>query len=324
MKAIQLDAPGSPDALQIRELPLPEPPDGWVRIRIEAFGLNRSELHLRQGVATNATFPRVPGIECAGTIDDPGGTSFARGRKVVTMMGGMGRTFDGGYAQFTVVPASQVIPIDTDLPWEIVGALPEMLQTAYGSLTTGLDLGANQTLLIRGGTTSVGLAAAALGRRIGATIIATTRRAERLAELAARGIDHPLLDNGSIAAAVRELVPDGVDAALELVGTTTLHDSLRATKVHGTVCFTGMVSDEWIVRDFYPIGFIPNGVRLTAYGGESADLPPQVLQDFLDDIAAARLSLTIHRVFELEEIAAAHAMMETNAAVGKLVVRVRH
>jgi NADPH:quinone reductase-like Zn-dependent oxidoreductase len=240
------------------------------------------------------------------------------------MMGGMGRAFDGGYAQFTIVPASQVIPIDTGLPWEVVGAVPEMLQTAYGSLTTGLDLRANQTLLVRGGTTSVGLAAAALARRIGAKVLATTRRAERLTELAARGVDHPLLDDGSVADAVRELVPDGVDAVLELVGTTTLPDSLRATKVHGTVCFTGMVGDEWIVPDFYPIGYIPNGVRLTAYGGESADLPRQVLQEFLDDIAAGRLSLAIGRVFELEEIAVAHAMMETNAALGKMVVRVRH
>jgi NADPH:quinone reductase-like Zn-dependent oxidoreductase len=135
---------------------------------------------------------------------------------------------------------------------------------------------------------------------------------------------HLFRHGGSVAAAVRELVPDGVDAVLELVGTITLPDSLRAARVHGTVCFTGMVSDEWIVHDFYPIGYIPNGVRLTAYGGESADLPRKVLQEFLDDIAADRLPVTIHRVFELDEIAVAHAMMETNAAVGKLVMRVRH
>ncbi|HVG24896.1 MAG TPA: zinc-binding dehydrogenase [Thermoanaerobaculia bacterium] len=312
MKAVQLDAPGPPEALHVRELPLPEPPPGWVRIRVEAFGINRSELHLRQGHATNATFPRVPGIECAGTVD---------GQKVVTMMGGMGRAFDGGYAQYTVVPAEQVLPIETELPWEIVGALPEMLQTAYGSLTTGLGLRAGQTLLIRGGTSSVGLAAAALARRMGATVLATTRKRERFANLAASGVDHPLLDDGDVASAVRELFPGGVDAVLELVGTNTLPDSLRAAKVHGTVCFTGMVSNEWIVREFYPIGYIPNGVRLTAYGGEANDLPQRVLQELLDDITAGRFSIPIHRVFAMEEIADAHAIMEAGGAVGKMVVR---
>jgi NADPH2:quinone reductase len=322
MKAIQLDGAGPPEALQIRELATPEPAEGWVRIRVRAFGLNRSELHLRLGFATNATFPRVPGIECAGTIDDPGISGFVRGQKVVAMMGGMGREFDGGYAEFVVVPAAQVIAIETELPWETVGAIPEMLQTAYGSLTRGLDLQPGQTLLIRGGTSSVGLAAAALARQMGAKVIATTRQEARLAALAERGVDHPLLDDGAIAAAVRELAPDGVDAALELVGTNTLRDTLRATRVHGTVCFTGMVSNEWTIRDFYPIEVIPNGVRLTAYGGEAADLPPEVLQRFLDDVAARRVTVPIHRVFAMDEIVEAHRLMETNAALGKLVVRI--
>jgi len=324
MKAIQLDGPGPPEALQIRDVPMPVPAEGWVRIRVEAFGLNRSELHLRQGFATNATFPRVPGIECAGTIDDPGTTRFAVGQKVVAMMGGMGRTFDGGYAQFVTVPASQVIPIDTDLPWETVGAVPEMLQTAYGSLTTGLDLKPGQTLLIRGGTSSVGLAAATVARQIGARVIATTRQRERLDMLARHGVDHPLLDDGAIAHAVHELVPGGVDAALELVGTNTLRDSLRATRVHGTVCFTGMVSNEWTIRDFYPIEYIPAGVRLTAYGGEASDLPREVLQRYLVDVAAGRVTVPIHRVFAMEQIVEAHRTMEKNAAVGKMVVQVKH
>jgi NADPH:quinone reductase len=124
MKAVQLDAPGPSQALHLRDLPMPQPGAGWVRIRVEAFGLNRSELHLRLGLAEGVTFPRVPGIECAGVVDAAPGTSFRPGQKVVAMMGGMGRVFDGGYAQYTVVPASQVIPIRTDLPWEVVGAVP--------------------------------------------------------------------------------------------------------------------------------------------------------------------------------------------------------
>lgn len=134
-----------------------------------------------------------------------------------------------------------------------------------------------------------------------------------------------MIDDGHVAAAVRRIAPDGVDAALELVGTPTLPDTLRAVRVHGTVCFSGMLSNEWLVKDFYPIAYIPAGVRLTAYGGDAADLPPEAFQRQLDAIAAGRLRIAVHQVYDgLEQVRAAHAAMEANAAVGKLVVRVRH
>ncbi|HEX7735527.1 MAG TPA: zinc-binding dehydrogenase, partial [Ktedonobacteraceae bacterium] len=240
------------------------------------------------------------------------------------MMGGMGRTFDGGYAEYTVVPRTQVIPFHSDLPWELLGAIPETLQTAYGSLTTGLDLRTGQTLLIRGGTSALGLVVAALAKDLGATVLSTTRRADRAQALKDFGVDHVLVDNGQIAPAVRHILPDGVDAALELVGTPTLPDTLAATRIHGTVCFTGMLSNQWTVPNFYPIAYLPKGVRLTAYGGESADLPAAVLQGYLDKIAAGTLMFAPGRVYEfgLDEIRQAHADMEHNRVVGKLVVHV--
>ena len=325
MRAVVLDAPGPPEALQIRELPIPEPRPGWVLVEVKAFGLNRSELHTRLGLAQGVTFPRVPGIEATGEVVAAPGGEFAPGQRVAAMMGGMGRTFDGGYAEYTCVPASQVIPFHSDLPWEVVGALPEMLQTAYGSLTTGLDLQPDQSLLIRGGTSSVGMAAAALAKDLGATVLATTRCPERAADLARHGVDHPIVDTGQIADAVREILPDGADAALELVGTPTLPDTLRSVRVHGTVCFTGMLSNWWIVKDFYPIDYLPTGVRLTAYGGEASDLPVEVFQRLLDAVADGGLTVPVYKVYEgLEQVRQAHADMESNAATGKLVVRVHH
>jgi NADPH:quinone reductase len=321
MRAVVLTAPGPVENLELRDLPVPEPRPGWVRIAVRAFGVNRSELHLRLGLAEgNVRFPVVPGIEAVGVVDaDPDGV-LAPGTQAAALMGGMGRAFDGGYAEYTVVPRSQVVPFASPLPWSVLGAVPETLQTAYGSLTVGLDLRPGQTLLVRGGTSALGYATAALARDLGATVLATTRQPARLETLAAHGVHHPILDDGDVAAQVRRILPDGVDAALELVGTPTLPDTLAATRVQGTVCFAGMLSDEWVVRDFYPIGYLPTGVRLTAYSGDASNLPAPVLQRYLDAIAAGTLSLGPTQVYPIERVRDAHRDVETNAVSGKPVV----
>src|SRR5438105_534043 len=322
MKAVVLSEPGPVENLEVKDLPIPEPRQGWVRIAVKAFGLNRSELHTRLGLAEGVTFPRVLGIEAVGLVDAAPGTDLEPGQQVAAMMGGMGRTFNGGYAEYTVVPHSQVIPFHSELPWQTLGAIPETLQTAYGSLTTGLDLQAGQTLLIRGGTSALGLATATLAKDLGATVLSTTRQPDRVEALKAHGVDYPILDTGQVAAEVRRIFPAGVDAALELVGTPTLPDTLASTRVHGVVCFTGMLSNQWLVRDFYPIAYLPKGVRLTAYGGDSADLPGDVLQTHLDKIASGQISLGPTNVYRFDDIRKAHADMEHNRGVGKLVVRI--
>ena len=322
MRAVVVTRPGGLDALEVKDVPVPERKPGWVRISVKAFGVNESEVSTRKGESDpEVTYPRVPGIEAVGVVDEADAASGLRpGQQVATMMGGMGRTFDGSYAQYVTVPAAQVVPFETALPWDVVGALPEMFQTAHGSLTTGLDLRAGQTLLIRGGTSTVGLSAATMAKDIGATVISTTRHADRRDELRAIGVDHPVVDDETIVQQVRGLAPNGVDAALELVGCTVLPDTLGCVRLHGTVCFTGALAGGWTIREFTPF-MIPSGVRLTSYAGDAADLPAHVFQQQLHAIADGRLKPPIAKTYRsLDRVRDAHADVEAATTPGKHVV----
>jgi NADPH2:quinone reductase len=320
MRAVVIDQPGSADVLNIREIPVPQVAQGQVLIRVKAFGLNRSELHFRSGVASSGSFPRVPGIEATGVVEAAPCGEFTPGTQVMTMMGGMGRSFDGGYAEFVAVPANQVVPFTSDLPWEQLGAVPEMLQTAYGSLHVGVRAQPGESLLIRGGTSSIGLAVAVLAKRLGLTVYSTTRRESARELLESVGVDHILIDDGDIAAQIRTLSPGGVDGAVELVGVNVMRDTLRAVRSGGTVCFTGMLSDQWTIPEFYPMDWLPNGVRLTAYSGEASDLPATELQGFLDAVSAGDAIVPLGRVYSMNDIAQAHRDMEEGNIGGKAVV----
>ena len=320
MKAVVIHEPGPPEVLKIEKQPVPVPNDGWVLIEVKAFGINRSELFTRLGHSPTVKFPRILGIEAVGVVAEAPGSDYEAGQTVATAMGGMGRQFDGSYAEFTCVPANQVLPLDTTLDWSILGALPEMIQTAWGSLHRSLQLKPGHTLLIRGGTTSVGLAAAILAKKYGATVIATTRKPEREQFLKDNGADHVYIDTGSIAEDVRREFPAGVDRVLELVGTTTLLDSLKTAGHHGIVCMTGMVGNKWQLDNFDPMDAIPTSVKLTTYAGESEDFINTPLQSFINELQLGNTQIKVGNVFKLDQIVEAHRCMEENRANGKIVV----
>lgn len=320
MTAAVIYESGGPEVLKLERRPIPEPTDGEVLIRVRAFGLNRSELFTRQGHSPNVRFPRILGIEAVGEVAAAPGGEFDEGDIVATAMGGMGRQLDGGYAEFTMVPAHHVQKIETTLGWRVLGAVPEMLQTAWGALFKSLQLDRDDTLLIRGGTTSVGLAAAAIAKRHGATVASTTRNPMREKMLRDNGADHVFIDSGKIASDVRTVFPCGITKVLELVGATTLKDSLKATRAGGIVSMTGMVGNSWSFDDFSPMDVIPTAVSLTTYSGGVEDFMRTPLQDLIQDIELGALRPKIGKAFSLDEIVEAHRSMESNSAGGKIVV----
>ncbi len=324
MRAIVVEQAGSPEVLQIRELPRPEPRHGQVLIRVKAFGLNRSEIYTRQGHSPSVKFPRVLGIECVGVVEAAPGTSLQVGQTVAAVMGEMGRAYDGGYAEYTLVPASQVLPLQTSLPWETLAAIPETYLTTWGSLFEAMDLQAGQSLLVRGGTSSVGMAAIMLAKHHGAIVLATTRNEAKKAALYEIGADDVIIDTGTIADEVKRRVPGGVNGVLEMVGTVTMLDSLQSVAPKGIVCMTGLLGNSWVLPEFEPMVAIPSTVRLTHYGSGTINTAThtKVLQDIVENVEAGRYKVSIDRVFHFDEIVAAHRYMEENRAKGKLVVLV--
>ncbi|HAA18664.1 MAG TPA: NADPH:quinone reductase [Cytophagales bacterium] len=320
MKAAVATTAGDPSVIQIKEVPKPTAKEGWLLIQVRAFGLNRAELFTRRGDSPGVEWPRILGIELVGVVEeDPSGT-YGAGQQVAAIMGGMGRFFDGGYAEYALVPQEIVFPFQSELPWETLGAIPEMFQTVSGSLHQALDIAAGETLLIRGGTSSIGMLSCQLAKSMGLSVISTTRNPDKTQALLDNGADHVVIDRGSVAEQVRNLYPEGVNKVLELIGTRTLKDSLKCIAIKGTVCMTGILGNEWTMKDFTPMGDIPSMGRLTVYMGDIENLSKELLQGFIDEVATGKITLNIDRVWSLDQVPEAHQYMEDNKGKGKLVV----
>ena len=323
MRAIVITEPGGPEVLQVQEVADPVPGDQEILIAVKAFGVNHAETHMRKGEWPEAT--RISGIEAVGTVvKDPSGT-LAEETKVLAIMGGLGRTRNGSYAEYTAAPAANVAVIETSLDWTELAAIPESYATAWLALHGNLELRAGQSLLVRGATSALGQAAVNIASDLGARVIATTRREDRAGLLRSLGAEGVVIETGAIAGEVRRLVPDGVDRVLDLVGNSVLRDSLQAVRAKGRVCQAGFLGGLGPVADFLPAFDMPSGVQFSFFGSfevGTAAYPISAIP-FRDIVAKAEAGVYQAkpvRVFAFEEIADAHRVMEAGEAAGKLVV----
>lgn len=322
MQAIRLTGPCSTKELVPTTVEKPTIKPGYVLIKVKAFGVNESEITSRKGgSSSDFSYPRILGIEGAGEVAEVGGDSpFHVGQKVVTMMGGLRRGIDGSYAEYTLVREDSVIPVNVDAPWDLIGSLPEMLQTAYGSLTEGLAIQAGDILFIRGGSSAVGLMGIIVGRLLDARVIATTRQEQKLAPLKDYGAECAVLDDDELPEKMAAIAPCGVDKVLELVGCSTLFQDLGFMRQGGYACFTGALGGQWTVPDFSPFS-IPKGCYLTSYEGAANDLPASFFNFVLGKAAAGDIKIPIAQVYHgLSEVGKAQGNIESGKFIGKHVV----
>src|SRR6266481_3913206 len=322
MRAILRTGFGGPDVLVIREIPKPEPKDGHAVIQVKAFGINHAEMHMRRGEWAEAA--PVSGIECVGVVKSCPGGEFAAGTKVAALMGGLGRTINGSYAEYTRAPVSNVAAIESDLSWADLAAIPETYATAWTCLFRNLEIAPGQTLVIRGARSSFGQAAVNMAVNAGARIIATTRNGERFGLLEKLGVERVEVEGPELSKRIAET--KRLDAVLDLVGNSTILDSLAMLRRGGRACLAGWLGGLAPIADFNPLLQMASGVYLTFFGSfvfgtpgfPLSDVP---LQSIAEKVAVGRYKAKPSRVFRFEDIREAHRVMEANEAKGKLVVR---
>ncbi len=315
MKVVKIYQAGGPEQLIYQDVPMPDVKDGWSLVKIKGFGINHSEIFTREGKSPSVQFPRILGIECVGEVAQSSTPALAVGQKVVSIMGEMGRAFDGSYAEYVLLPNEQIYPVHTDLDWTTLVAIPETYYNAFGSLQQ-LRIAPQDRVLVRGAGSGVGIAFAQLLKAQFPHVVlhGSTRNSVKAARLQAVGFDEVITEaDGKLQTDQR------YDKILELVGPATLRDSFSHINEHGIVCNTGQLGNIWYVNDFDPIIELKNNSYLTAfYSGNVSQA--NKLDVMFDYIRQFNVKILIERVFALEQVPEAHRFLQSADGFGKVVV----
>ena len=314
MKAVKIYQAGGPEQLIYQDAPTPDIKEGWSLLKIKGFGINHSEIFTREGKSPSVQFPRILGIECVGEVAQSSTPALAVGQKVVSIMGEMGRAFDGSYAEYVLLPNEQIYPVHTDLDWTTLAAIPETYYTAFGSLQQ-LRIAPQDRVLVRGAGSGVGVAFAQLLKAQFPHVVlhGSTRNPAKATRLQAVGFDEVITEaDGKIQ------TDQSYDKILELVGPATLRDSFSHINEHGIVCNTGQLGNIWYVNDFDPIIELKNNSYLTAF--YSGNVSQAKLDAMFDYIRQFNVKIFIERVFALEQVPEAHRFLQSADRFGKVVV----
>jgi NADPH:quinone reductase-like Zn-dependent oxidoreductase len=325
MKAVIAKQPGGPEVLQLVDIDQPKTQQGEVKIRVKAFGLNKAESYYRSGHYGKFVPDQALGIEAVGEIVEDTSGTFNIGQKVATAMGGMMFARHGGYAEFITVNANNVVAINSNLAYDQLAALPEAYLTIWGALDKNLRVSKGETLLVRGATSSIGLTAITYAKMRRLTVIATTRNTNSIDKLKSIGADHIVIDDGVIQEKVKEIVPAGVDNALEVVGVATIKDTLKCVRPWGQVVVVGLLSGPPVLESFNLMGDLPGTVKLSFFSSGLLGTPALPLKEsplnlIAEQVESGKIPSTIAKIFQIEDIQEAHRLLDRGTANGKIVV----
>lgn len=326
MRAIVIREPGGPEVLAIKDLPDPEIPFGYVRVRVAFAGVNRADLLQRAGFypAPPGVPADIPGLEYAGSIDavGPGASRFALGERVFGLVAG------GAYAEKLVVHEREVVHVPGALSDEEAAAVPEAYVTAYDALVTQGRLAPGERVLIHAAGSGVGTAAIQIAKALGCFVIGTSRTADKLERCKSLGLDAGIVPKGaSFADEVSRVTGGaGADVVLDLVGGAYVAEDVLAAAPKGRILIVGLTAG---VMSELNLGVLLQkrasliGTVLRARPLEEKIEAAKLLERHLVPWLNARaLRPVIDRVFKLEDAAAAHAYVGGNESFGKVLLTI--
>lgn len=315
MKAVLVKEAGGPEVLQVVEVPKPTVKEGWTLVKVQGFGINHSEIFTRQGLSPSVQFPRILGIECVGLVEETNRPDLQVGQQVISIMGEMGRAFDGGYAEYVLLPDEQVYPVRTKLALESLIALPETYYTAFGSYLN-LKIEEGDRVLVRAATSGVGLAFAKLlkGQFPKVYLAGSSRSLAKEEQLKKAGFDQVILDQGGVLQTDEEFTK-----ILDLVGPRDIKDSLKHLLEGGIICSCGQLGGQWTLSDFDPIEALCRNVYLTTFA--SANVSNEKLQELIDFVEKYQIDVQPEKIFAIDQIQEAHAYLESSQSFGKVIIK---